>query len=127
MFVNCPSILNLVIFFSFGYPFYWFLVEYTIEYLDPEYENAMIDETIQNDEDEQSDEPEKKGRKQTKPQSKRTYPYKCTKCNKRFVYKEVYEAHIRIHKGLPGFSYVINVIQLIGHKSVIQINYKTSF
>lgn len=35
---------------------------------------------------------------------KRTYPYKCKKCSKRFVYKEVYEAHIRVHKGLPAFS-----------------------
>lgn len=35
---------------------------------------------------------------------KRTYPFKCKKCSKRFVYKEVYEAHIRVHKGLPAFS-----------------------
>lgn len=35
---------------------------------------------------------------------KRKYPYKCKKCSKRFVYKQVYEAHIRMHKGLPGFE-----------------------
>lgn len=35
---------------------------------------------------------------------KRKYPYKCKKCSKRFVYKEVYEAHARMHKGLPGFE-----------------------
>lgn len=39
-----------------------------------------------------------------KSERKRSYPYRCKKCSKRFVYKEVYEAHIRIHKGLPGFS-----------------------
>lgn len=37
---------------------------------------------------------------------KRKYPYKCKKCSKRFVYKEVYEAHTRMHKGLPGFEWV---------------------
>lgn len=91
--------------------------EYTIEYLDPEYEddisqNTFDDEITQNDGeegeeeegDEQSDSLDNSTEKSTKPRSKRTYPYKCTKCNKRFVYKEVYEAHIRIHKGLPGFS-----------------------
>lgn len=86
------------------------LDEYTVEYLDPEYENTFDDETTQNEEDEQSEDQGKNGQKKhTKSRTKRTYPYKCLKCNKRFVYKEVYEAHIRIHKGLPGFSYVFVV------------------
>lgn len=69
-----------------------------------------------NSEDEQSQyedvSPKKKGNTTSKPKAltsakdarKRTYPFKCKKCSKRFVYKEVYEAHIRVHKGLPAFS-----------------------
>lgn len=73
-------------------------------------QNTFDDESTQNDgdegeeEEEPSDSQDNSGGKQTKTRSKRTYPYKCAKCNKRFVYKEVYEAHVRIHKGLPGFS-----------------------
>lgn len=67
--------------------------------------NTFVNEIAQNEEEEpQSDSQEKNSPTQTKNQSRRTYPYKCSKCNKRFVYKEVYEAHIRMHKGLPGFS-----------------------
>lgn len=36
--------------------------------------------------------------------SKRSYPFRCKKCAKRFMYKEVYEAHMRVHKGLPAFA-----------------------
>lgn len=83
--------------------------EYTIEYLDPEYMNAYDDEVTQNDGEQQPGgrQQRKKADKSTKSNDsrvRRTYPHKCSKCNKRFVYKEVYEAHIRIHKGLPGFS-----------------------
>lgn len=68
-----------------------------------------VEEGDEEEDQEQSDNQSKRTRKQAnnKPREqrvKRTYPYKCTKCNKRFVYKEVYEAHIRIDKGLPGFS-----------------------
>lgn len=69
--------------------------------------STFEDEITQNEEDDQSDSEEKESKKSlhlAKKSTKRTYPYKCAKCNKRFVYKEVYEAHIRIHKGLPGFS-----------------------
>lgn len=83
--------------------------------MEPEYiEDTFEDEMVENeddDDDEMEEEEEqprevqrKNTRNQTKKGAKRTYPYKCAKCNKRFVYKEVYEAHIRIHKGLPGFS-----------------------
>ncbi|XP_055326542.1 zinc finger protein 12-like [Sitodiplosis mosellana] len=83
--------------------------EYTVEYLESEYiEDTFDDEMVENeeeDDEEQADDSEGKSiRNQTKKGAiKRTYPYKCPKCNKRFVYKEVYDAHIRIHKGLPGF------------------------
>lgn len=40
----------------------------------------------------------------TGPKSKRSYPFRCKKCAKRFMYKEVYEAHMRVHKGLPAFA-----------------------
>lgn len=67
-------------------------------------EEEVDDEEGENEE-QTDDGAVKNTRKQTKRgQFKRTYPYKCLKCSKRFVYKEVYEAHIRIHKGLPGFS-----------------------
>lgn len=36
--------------------------------------------------------------------SKRSYPFRCKKCARRFMYKEVYEAHMRVHKGLPAFA-----------------------
>ncbi|XP_031636011.1 zinc finger protein 776-like [Contarinia nasturtii] len=84
--------------------------EYTIEYLEPEYMNTFVDEITQNEEYEDDDEDQhsetqgQDGKNNAESRPKRTYPYKCAKCNKRFVYKEVYEAHIRIHKGLPGFS-----------------------
>lgn len=77
---------------------------------DGEEEEEEEDDYEHTDQDEQdnsnSTEPisSKKENGKSKIRSKRTYPYKCTKCNKRFVYKEVYEAHNRIHKGLPGFS-----------------------
>lgn len=77
------------------------LDEYTIEYLDPEYLNTLDDEAAENDDEQQ---PGGERKKSAKPTVRRTYPYKCSKCSKRFVYKEVYDAHIRIHKGLPGFS-----------------------
>lgn len=101
------------------------LDDYTVEYLEPEYVNKFVHEIAdQNDDDdeeendgaddgvegidqsddEQDKDAESTGNGKIRPRSKRTYPYKCTKCNKRFVYKEVYEAHNRIHKGLPGFS-----------------------
>lgn len=38
------------------------------------------------------------------PKSKRSYPFRCKKCGRRFMYKEVYDAHLRVHKGLPAFS-----------------------
>lgn len=65
-----------------------------------------MDEEEEGEDEEQTDDDGVRNiRKKTKKgPSKRTYPYKCSKCNKRFVYKEVYEAHIRMHKGLPGFS-----------------------
>lgn len=67
--------------------------------------NTFVSEITQNEEEEtQSDSQDKSSPSQSKIRTKRTYPFKCAKCNKRFVYKEVYEAHIRIHKGLPGFS-----------------------
>lgn len=75
--------------------------------MDPEYINTFDDEITQNEGEQQTVEQRKKADKKAKSSDsrvRRTYPYKCTKCNKRFVYKEVYEAHIRIHKGLPGFS-----------------------
>lgn len=98
-----------------------FADEYTVEYLEPEYVNKFVTEIAQNDdEDDENEElelnsdqdqeqdtsadPSKSENSQTKGRKKRTYPYKCTKCNKRFVYKEVFEAHNRVHKGLPGFS-----------------------
>lgn len=63
--------------------------------------STFVNEIAQNeDEDEEED---KSKESQAKNRPKRTYPYKCTICNKRFVYKEVYEAHVRIHKGLPGY------------------------
>lgn len=80
--------------------------EYTIEYSDPEYTNTFDDEVTQNDGEQQSSGQRRipdKSDKSSDSRVRRTYP-KCAKCNKRFVYKEVYEAHIRIHKGLPGFS-----------------------
>lgn len=67
-------------------------------------QSTFDDENSQNEDDDLSDSQDKSVKKKMGPRSKRTYPYKCAKCNKRFVYKEVYEAHIRIHKGLPGFS-----------------------
>lgn len=84
-----------------------FADEYTVEYLDPEYMNTYDNEDAQNEDEEDDEELDGEGKstdKDTKKSTKRTYPYKCSKCAKRFVYKEVYEAHIRIHKGLPGFS-----------------------
>lgn len=83
------------------------LDEYTIEYLDPEYMNQFDDEDAQNDGDQKSGGQRKKSVKSKSsngPRVRRTYPFKCKECNKRFVYQEVYDAHIRIHKGLPGFS-----------------------
>lgn len=82
--------------------------EYTVEYLDAEYMSNFEDE-ISKCED---DLPKKRGNTRSKSKTltsakdgrKRTYPFKCKKCSKRFVYKEVYEAHIRVHKGLPAFS-----------------------
>lgn len=82
--------------------------EYTVEYLDAEYMSNFEDEISQNE----GDSPKKKGNTISKSKTltgtkdvrKRTYPFKCRKCSKRFVYKEVYEAHIRVHKGLPAFS-----------------------
>lgn len=44
------------------------------------------------------------GQGETKEKQKRKYPHKCKNCSKRFVYKEVFDAHIRMHKGLPGFQ-----------------------
>lgn len=35
---------------------------------------------------------------------KKRYPYRCSKCPRRFVYKEVFEGHMRMHKGLPAFT-----------------------
>lgn len=66
------------------------------------------DEISQSD----GDSPKKKGKTNAKSKTltnakdirKRTYPFKCKKCSKRFVYKEVFEAHNRVHKGLPAFS-----------------------
>lgn len=79
-----------------------------MEYLEPEYMNTFEDEISQNDMEspEKSDgkSDEKNEDESAKNRRKRTYPYRCKKCTKRFVYKEVYEAHIRVHKGLPGFS-----------------------
>lgn len=70
--------------------------------------NTFDDEVTQNDEEQQPGGQQRKradrSTKSSDSRVRRTYPYKCNKCNKRFVYKEVYEAHIRIHKGLPGFS-----------------------
>lgn len=83
-----------------------------MEYLEPEYMNTFVNEIKQNEENanNEMEKSESNKEKETPPkpknQVKRKYPYKCKKCAKRFVYKEVYEAHIRIHKGLPGFSYV---------------------
>lgn len=84
-----------------------------VEYLEGEYMNNFEDEISENISeaaDESAEIHDKSNSTKTKPDEpaknrrKRTYPFKCKKCNKRFVYKEVYEAHIRIHKGLPGFS-----------------------
>lgn len=98
--------------------------EYTVEYLDPEYENDFDDETTHNEEDEQSEDQERKGQKKlTKSRTKRTYPYKCTRCNKRFVYKEVFEAHIRIHKGLPGFTYVYRLNSSVNKSIACQLSH----
>lgn len=36
--------------------------------------------------------------------SKQSYPFRCKKCARRFMYKEVYDAHMRVHKGLPAFA-----------------------
>lgn len=86
------------------------LDEYTVEYLDAEYMSNFEDEISQSECD------SSKKKNNTTPKSetltnakngrKRTYPYKCMRktCLKRFVYKEVYEAHLRVHKGLPAFS-----------------------
>lgn len=82
--------------------------EYTVEYLDAEYMDNFEDEISQSE----GDSPKKKGNTNAKSKTltsakdarKRTYPFKCKKCSKRFVYKEVYDAHIRVHKGLPAFS-----------------------
>lgn len=51
-----------------------------------------------------SEEPAESDGDGAKEKQKRKYPYKCKKCSKRFVYKEVHDAHIRMHKGLPGFQ-----------------------
>lgn len=88
-----------------------FVDEYAVEYLEPEYMNTFVNEIKQNEENANDEDENSESNKQEetppkpKNQFKRKYPYKCKKCGKRFVYKEVYEAHIRIHKGLPGFSY----------------------
>lgn len=106
--------------------------EYPVEYLEPEFliddsikqsednDNEEPDEIDENDQDDYDDlnKIEDKSYELEKDESddgkddefsnqakqKRRYPYKCKTCLKRFVYKEVYEAHIRIHKGLPGFE-----------------------
>lgn len=69
--------------------------------------NTFDDEVTQDDGEQQSGRQQRKkadkSSKSSDSRVRRTYPYKCNKCNKRFVYKEVYDAHIRIHKGLPGF------------------------
>lgn len=89
-----------------------------MEYLDDEYLTDFVDEISQNEGTSKLTTFSKtKGRRtaakqasmatgssNTTNRSKRSYPYRCKKCGKRFVYKEVYEAHMRIHKGLPGFS-----------------------
>lgn len=115
---------------------FFFIDDYAIEYLEPEYlktfvdclkqteENQQADESISdNPDDEQDDEQDesqndisnetedmadsiddKDEQSGSANKQKRKYPYKCKKCSKRFVYKEVYEAHMRMHKGLPGFE-----------------------
>lgn len=44
-------------------------------------------------------------KKLKKGQPKR-YSYRCNQCKKRFIYKDVYEAHLRTHQGLPGWKLV---------------------
>lgn len=68
---------------------------------DDDSNNKLEDNNYELEKDESDDGKDDELSNQAK--QKRRYPYKCKTCLKRFVYKEVYEAHIRIHKGLPGF------------------------
>lgn len=71
-----------------------------MEYLEPEYMSTFEKEIDKKLREKEND----KDNDEQKPAQRRTFPFRCKKCKKRFSYKEVYEAHMRIHKGLPGFQ-----------------------
>lgn len=93
------------------YRIFTYIGDYPVEYLEGEYMSNFVDEIAEN-ENQVAGSEKTKGRTRrtatkrgtTESRAKRSYPYRCKKCGKRFVYKEVYEAHMRIHKGLPGFT-----------------------
>lgn len=86
-----------------------FSVEFEIEYL----EQDELSEIQENDENESitSDDNTNGFRKKAKSERK-SYPYRCNLCKKRYVYKEVLEAHLRQHQGLPGYQYTSLLLSL---------------
>lgn len=84
--------------------------DYSIEYLESEYIDTFENETNSDSEkailDPATEEKIQAALKRAEKRKtgKRQYPYQCAECSKRFVYKEVYEGHMRTHKGLPAFS-----------------------
>lgn len=76
-------------------------VSFEVEFLDQENEipdNSEENELI-NDESLKST-----ASKKNKKGPPKRYAYRCNQCKKRFVYKDVYEAHLRTHQGLPGWK-----------------------
>lgn len=100
-----------------------FLGEYSVEYLDfdefgANFENDIDDDVIananrnddvENDKSVEMDVPtmvsvKSSTKRVTGAKLKRSYPYRCKICSRRFMYKEVYDAHMRVHRGLPAFA-----------------------
>lgn len=94
--------------------------EYVVEYLEIDefggsFEDDVDIDAIKGDDTENEDSTEmdettattttsSSAKRGTGTKSKRSYPFRCKKCARRFMYKEVYEAHMRVHKGLPAFA-----------------------
>lgn len=80
--------------------------------------DAMKDDDTENDDSIELDEStatitSPSAKRVTGTKSKRSYPFRCKKCARRFMYKEVYDAHMRVHKGLPAFAYVSHSILVL--------------
>lgn len=103
-----------------------FVGDYLVEYLELDESSAGIEDDADIDVDASKDEddpenddasnidgttatttstsPRVNVKRTTGSSSKRSYPFRCKKCARRFMYKEVYDAHMRVHKGLPAFA-----------------------